>query len=138
MTFTRLNRLIAFYGIHITDLLPESQARNAIVVRRLEQQHIYSPSEGTELILLTRDTRHAMLPMLAVYSPGAEARFDGRQGEGFVHVLDGTLELALEGRETIVLHQGDSAYYRLDVPHSYRNPTKQATRVLGVGTPPPF
>jgi transcriptional regulator with XRE-family HTH domain len=138
VTFTRLNRLVAFYGIHITDLLPEPASTDPIVVRRVEQQHIYSPAEGIELILLTRDTRHTMLPILAVYSPGAEARFDAREGEGFVLVLEGKLELGLNGREPIILNAGDSAYYPLDVPHAYRNPDDRPTRVLGVGTPPPF
>lgn len=138
VTFTRLNRLVAFYGISINDLLPEPPSKDPIVVRRDEQQHLYSPAEGTELILLTRDTRHAMLPMLAVYAPGAVASFDARDGEAFLHVLEGALELELEGIESVVLGEGDSAYYPLDVPHTYRNASQGPTRVLGVAAPPPF
>jgi mannose-6-phosphate isomerase-like protein (cupin superfamily) len=35
-----------------------------------------------------------------------------------------------------VLRAGDSAYYRADVPHSFRNVGRGDARFLGITTPP--
>jgi mannose-6-phosphate isomerase-like protein (cupin superfamily) len=57
------------------------------------------------------------------------------EGEEFVHVLAGRIELVVDG-ESVVLGPGDSAYYRADVPHSFRNVGRGEARFVGVTSPP--
>jgi mannose-6-phosphate isomerase-like protein (cupin superfamily) len=57
------------------------------------------------------------------------------EGEEFVYVLAGRIELVVDG-ESVVLGPGDSAYYRADVPHSFRNAGRGEARFVGVTTPP--
>ena len=79
-----------------------------------------------------------MMPMLIVFEPGAQLAEHGcHEGEEFVHVLDGALCLELEGTPARILSAGDSAYYRADRPHLFKNASrKEPLRILCVDTPP--
>ncbi|GAU09293.1 helix-turn-helix domain-containing protein [Desulfoplanes formicivorans] len=59
------------------------------------------------------------------------------EGEDLGYVLEGQLELFLEGN-TYHLGPGDSFLFRSERKHSYRNPGKSVTRVIWVNTPPSF
>lgn len=58
-------------------------------------------------------------------------------GEEMGYLLDGTLELEVDG-EIYHLHPGDSFYFNSERPHSYRNTGEDEARVLWVNTPPTF
>jgi quercetin dioxygenase-like cupin family protein len=138
ITLGRLTRLVDFYGISITDLLPSTAARDTTVVRKDEQQLLHSTEEAIDVFLLASDTHRMMMPMLLVFEPGAALAEQGRHpGEEFVYVLKGELELNLEGSEPRILRAGDSAYYRGDRPHLFRNASSdRPLRLVCVDTPP--
>ena len=55
-----------------------------------------------------------MMPMIVEFEPSAHLAEYGRHaGEEFVHVLQGKLELELEGSEPRILKAGDSAPLRI-------------------------
>ena len=59
--------------------------------------------------------------------------------EEFVHVLEGTLILEVDTAEPQELRAGDSAYYRSDRPHLFRNASDDAPlRLICVDSPPPL
>ncbi|MGL1932635.1 MAG: XRE family transcriptional regulator [Desulfotalea sp.] len=62
--------------------------------------------------------RH-MEPFYVKFSPVDKANFSSHEGEEFVVVIAGELEL-IYGNETHVLQQGDTMYYNSIVPHSLR------------------
>jgi uncharacterized cupin superfamily protein len=68
--------------------------------------------------------------------PGAEqTRLLAHDGEEFVYVLEGTLELIFEDR-TYTLQQGELAAFPSTGGHRYRNVGDTVARSLWVGTPP--
>lgn len=68
--------------------------------------------------------------------PGAEqTRLLAHDGEEFVYVLEGTLELIFEDR-TYTLQQGELAAFPSMRGHRYRNVGDTIARSLWVGTPP--
>jgi len=137
ITIGRLLRLVAFYGAHISDLLPEPEMHDAIVVRRGEQREVRSPVEGIRISLLATHGERKMAPSLAVVEPtGASAEEASHPGEEFVYVLEGSITLKLANTEPLVLATGDSAYFKSDRLHSYRNDGKRRARFLSVSTPP--
>lgn len=138
ITIGRLVRLVDFYGVSIVDLLPSRESGDPEIVRDAEWRRLHSPVEGIDIFLLASDTRRAMLPMLLVFEPGAAlAEYGRHEGEEFVHVLKGRLELDVSGAEPRVLARGDSAYYPADRPHMFRNAdASRPLRVLCVDTPP--
>ena len=80
-----------------------------------------------------------MTPSLGVFEPtGASAERATHDGDEFLYVLAGKITLELEGSEPLELTKGDSAYFRGDRPHSYRNPGRVIARFLTVVHPPTF
>lgn len=138
ITIGRLVRLVDFYGVSIVDLLPSSDSSDPEVVRAMEGRKLRSPAEGIDIYLLASDTQRSMMPMLLVFEPGAAlAEYGRHQGEEFVQVLEGRLELDVAGSKPRLLGRGDSAYYPADRPHLFRNADEsKPLRVLCVDTPP--
>lgn len=140
ITIGRLTRLIEYYGISITDLIPGPDAADPDVVREGEWRFLHSPDEGIDVFLLSSQRSRTMMPMIVVFEPGAGlADYGNHPGEEFVHVLEGELHLEVEGAGPRRLRAGDSAYYRGDRPHLFRNASgTDPLRVLCVDTPPPL
>jgi transcriptional regulator with XRE-family HTH domain len=137
ITIGRLVRLVAFYGVRVTDLIPDTEHREALVVRSGEQRQLYSRAEGLSVHLLTPDTERAMMPVAAEFAPGGEsAEFSSHPGEEFIHVLEGIIRVEIEGFDPIILEPGDTAYYRSDRPHKLANGGAVPARFLGAVAPP--
>jgi len=139
ITIGRLHRLIEFYGISITDLLPfAAHTEYPQVVRESERRILHSAAEGVDVYLLSADTSRQMMPLEVVFQPGARLAEPGRHpGEEFVLVLEGRLRLELEGSEPRTLAAGDSAYYPGERPHLLANAsTSNLLRVICIDTPP--
>lgn len=136
ITFSRLYRLMHFYGAGLEELEPTTNSVTSIV-RAGEEPRIFSPAEGIEVRLLVPDTSRLMLPMIAVYQPGAElAEPASHEGEDFIHVIRGRFLLDVEGSDAVVLEEGDSAYYSASVPHRQRNLSSAPSMFFGVMSPP--
>lgn len=138
ITIGRLTRLIGHYGISIADLIPAAPPEDAEVIRPDERRQLHSTAEGVDFFLLAPDSRRSMMPMLVEFEPGAGLAEHGRHnGDEFIIVLAGELELELEGSKLRHLRAGDAAYYAAERPHRFRNAsTRKALRVLCVNTPP--
>jgi transcriptional regulator with XRE-family HTH domain len=138
ITIGRLTRLVEFYGISIAELLPTSPPADPDVIRHDEMRLVHSPAEGIDLYLLAADTARTMMPMFLRFEPGARLAEYGRHaGEEWIYVLRGELELELEGARPRTLRRGDSAYYRADRPHLFRNAsTDQPLMLVCVDSPP--
>lgn len=134
----RLVRLLSFYEISVSDVLPGPSPADAHLMRLDEGRLLPSAQEGIDFFLLTSDTKRLMVPMLIVFEPGAHlAEYGCHEGEEFIHVLEGKLYLELQDSQTRVLSAGDSAYYRSDQPHLFRNASKDdPLRIVCVNTPP--
>ena len=139
ITIGRLVRLVDFFGVPLADLVPTKGTPSfPEVLRRDDRRLVHSPDEGIDVFMLTPDTRRAMMPMVLDFGPGACLAEHGRHaGEEWVHVLDGTLSLELEGAEPVILDVGDSAYYPATRPHLFRNPDPaHPLQLICVDTPP--
>jgi quercetin dioxygenase-like cupin family protein/DNA-binding Xre family transcriptional regulator len=138
ITIGRLVRLVAFYGVQLGDLLPPTPSAEPDIIRKSEQRRLPSSEEGIQFRLLAPDSAGSMMPMVVEFEPRARLAEYGRHaGEEFVHVLQGRLELELEGTEPRILKAGDSAYYSAERPHLFRNASETAPlRIICVDSPP--
>ena len=59
-------------------------------------------------------------------------------GEEFVHVLQGSVEIVLGSQEFHNLSHGDSLYFKSTIRHSWKNTFDGETVLLWVNTPPSF
>ncbi|MES1247079.1 MAG: XRE family transcriptional regulator [Actinomycetota bacterium] len=138
ITIGRLTRLIDCYGISIADLVPSAPPADAEIVRPAERRLLHSEAEGIDFFLLTPDSDRTMMPMIVEFEPGAGLAEHGRHhGDEFIIVLNGELELELEGSEPRRLRSGDAAYYSAERPHRFRNASqRKPLRILCVDSPP--
>lgn len=68
------------------------------------------------------------------------ARSEGEishHGEEFGYVLDGEVELIVDGR-SYLLRPGDSFHFKSKRPHGYRNPGVAPARIIWINTPPTY
>lgn len=72
-------------------------------------------------------------------APGAssEGTYE-HEGEEFLHILSGRLEIVLDGDKFFVLDAGDSFYFESRRPHAWRNAGEQETVVVWINTPSSF
>jgi quercetin dioxygenase-like cupin family protein len=137
ITIGRLMRLVDFYGVHVSDLLPRTERHVPDIVRSSERRHLYSAAEGIDVWLLASDTDRKMMPVMSVIDPGGGlAEFVSSEGEAFVHIVKGSVEVTMGEGEPFVLRRGDTLYFDARVPHSYRNPGKSQAVMLATVTPP--
>ncbi len=137
ITVSRLMRLVHWFGVSIADLVQEPNRSQVQVVRAGERRSVRLADERLSIEMLSADGNHAMMPVINTYEEGGGmADSTTHEGEEFVHVIAGEIELTVGNSEPIVLGAGDSAYYRSDVPHSFRNAGSGEARFLGVTTPP--
>jgi transcriptional regulator with XRE-family HTH domain len=139
ITFSRLARLVSFYDVSITDLIPDPEPTESIVVRRERRRRVDSPEEGAELFLLTHELSHRMWPYLIVADTDAEpmetAFIEG--SELFVTVVSGTIEVETDGEPTFRLRKGDAAYFTDERVRTFRTVGRKASEILLVRAPPP-
>lgn len=130
ITFGRLVRLLAFYGVTFDEIL-EEPLTDVVVLPASEVGHVISSGEGIDVLLLAHRRHAPMMPLLAVYEPGGgTSEALPAPSNEFAFVLEGSVEITLEGREPIRLSPGDSAYIASDRPRTYRNTAPKRTRVL--------
>jgi transcriptional regulator with XRE-family HTH domain len=77
-----------------------------------------------------KSSRH-MEPFLIAVKPGSARSLSSHEGEEFIYVLTGGIEVEY-GKETHVLGAGDSIYYDSVVPHQVRAADGAAARILAV------
>jgi quercetin dioxygenase-like cupin family protein len=137
ITISRLMRLVRWFGVSVADLVQEPNPSPVQIVRADSRRSVRLADERITIQMLAPDGHHAMLPVINVYDEGGGMEDSTRHdGEEFVHVLEGCVELTVGSGEPIVLGPGDSAYYRSDVLHSFRNAGAGVARFFGVTTPP--
>jgi len=137
ITLGRLFALVKFYETSIEELLPEDGSHDRSLVRADDREHWQSPSEGMDVYLLSPDTERTMMPMLVHFAPHSGlVEYAEHEGEEFIHVLEGALEVTVEDKSTTLL-EGDSFYFASDRPHRVRNTTDSTTTIVQIVSPPP-
>jgi DNA-binding transcriptional MerR regulator/quercetin dioxygenase-like cupin family protein len=130
-----LRKLARYYKLNILDFFDPAQS-NPYRVRPEERKRL-DAGTGVKMELLAWGNT-VMEPHLFTIAPGAgSGESYSHEGEEFLFVLRGRLDIALEG-QSHHLRTGDSFYFESNTPHTWRNSGKTATVVLWVNTPPTF
>jgi transcriptional regulator with XRE-family HTH domain len=136
ITITRLLRLAQHYGVRVSDLLDDDGTSEPWIMRRNQQQHLDSSGEGIQVYLLAPPHK-AMMPVVSTFEQGASmAGTQRHQGDEWIWVVEGAIEVQVDGVDPFVLKAGDAAYYTGERAHSFRNVGPGRARLLGVVTPP--
>jgi DNA-binding transcriptional MerR regulator/quercetin dioxygenase-like cupin family protein len=129
-------RLAAAYGTTVLELY-DLPAQSSRVLRPRKRKSLETES-GVRMELLSTGTK--MLESMLIHVPpgtGSDGTYM-HQGEDFLYMLEGTLEVWLDEVECHLLQKGDSFWFESNRGHRWFNPTRQPTVVLWVNTPPTF
>ena len=131
-----LQRLASTYGTTTLDFfnLPKQSNR---LVRPRDRRAIQTES-GVRMEMLSVGARQLESHLFRV-PPGAGS--DGsysHQGEEFIFMLSGTLEIWLDELQCHTLHEGDGFWFESSVGHRWYNPSKETAVLVWVNTPPTF
>jgi DNA-binding transcriptional MerR regulator/quercetin dioxygenase-like cupin family protein len=130
-----LRKLARFYKTNILDFF-EANGSNSRHVRPA-QRKVLKAGDGVQMELLAWGNT-VMEPHLFRIKPEAgSGESYAHEGEEFIYVLRGELEIALGG-EQYRLKAGDSFYFESATPHRWKNPGRSETFILWVNTPPTF
>lgn len=131
-----LRRLARFYRMNILSLFDPSQSNPGRV--RPDERKVLDAGRGVRMELLAwGDT--VMEPHLFRVAPSAgSGESYAHEGEEFLFILRGCLEIELDGGERHRLEAGDSFYFESSTHHRWSNPGKQEAHILWINTPPTF
>jgi transcriptional regulator with XRE-family HTH domain len=130
-----LRRLARFHKTNILDFFDPAESNSRLV--RPSGRKVLEAGPGVRMELLAWGNT-VMEPHLFRIAPKAgSGESYTHEGEEFLLVLRGKLQLALDGEE-FSLKSGDSFYFESATPHRWKNPGRSETWVLWVNTPPTF
>ena len=137
-----LHKIVEKLGLTIGGLFAQRSAPDGVVTRNGERSIIRMDSAtdgGVRLeCIVPEDGGEFIYGSIHVVQPeGGSKGTISHHGEEVVYVLEGTLELTVD-KEVYVLNEGDSFFFKSNLPHSYRNVGKSQVRVLWVNSPPTF
>jgi quercetin dioxygenase-like cupin family protein len=131
-----LQRLAATYGTTTMELFQTPRHEGKLV--SVEDRRVLTVDPGVRMELLS--TGAPMLQsMLFRGAPlaGSEGSYS-HQGEEFIHMLGGTLEMWLDELDCFVLREGDSFWFPSTHAHRWFNPGGVEAVLLWINTPPTF
>lgn len=138
-----LHKIVGQLNTSIGSLFETGDEADDIIMRKGQRPLIHMsairPGEGVSLECLVPNPEARLLyGAIHIVAPGGGS--EGaitHEGEEVGFILEGELDLEVDGK-SYHLTQGDSFFFRSDLPHGYRNPTDSSTRILWVNTPSTF
>jgi DNA-binding transcriptional MerR regulator/mannose-6-phosphate isomerase-like protein (cupin superfamily) len=138
VSFKTLHDLANYYGTTVSRLSGEERDDVPAVVRAGEWRTWPETTPGVTVQLLAEGPT-MMDCHRFVLAPGATSEGAYRhEGEEFMHVLSGRLELVLDSDQFFDLGPGDSLYFESRRYHSWRNRHGGETVLIWINTPPTF
>jgi transcriptional regulator with XRE-family HTH domain len=142
-SLTTLHRLCKALNVSISALLKSEETKPWGILRPHQRALIghadAKASRGMQAEVLVPFTEGRLLEgFIVIIEPGGSS--DGvlqHQGEEVGYVVEGQLELTLDGKVHL-LGPGDSFYFPSALPHAYRARGKTTMRAIWINTPPSF
>ena len=131
-----LQRLSAAYGTTVLEFFDVPQRANRLI--RPRDRRAIQTQSGVRIELLSAGARQLETQLFRV-PPGAGS--DGsysHQGEEFIYMMTGSLEIWLDELQCHTLREGDSFWFESTVGHRWYNPFNEEAVLLWVNTPPTF
>ena len=136
-SLTALHHVARALGTTAHDLLqPQAEAEVSLVRRR--EGSAYQLAEGATVRFLTSRSARRLEPNEVEYEPGVRTENTGHAGEEAIYILEGRLQVELEGFGRTELAPGDAYLYPATIPHVLSTNERRACRFLIITSPPSF
>lgn len=140
-TVATLRRLLSVYGTTLDALMRAGASagqRVGRVTHAGERQRITERFSGVIVEQLTNGPAQMEAQLFSVEPGGGSQGAYSHEGEEFIYVLEGCMDLRLGAREHYRLVTGDCAYYPSTLDHEWWNAGEVVARLVWVNTPPTF
>jgi DNA-binding transcriptional MerR regulator/quercetin dioxygenase-like cupin family protein len=139
LSLTALHAVTKHLGTTITVLSGEQNDTPGESLIRDGQWTTWPASSSGVTVQALAEGRNQMECHRFLLAPGASSEGAYQHdGEEFIHVLKGALEIVLDGDRFFKLQTGDSFYFESRRPHSWRNTSEAETILIWINTPPTF
>jgi DNA-binding transcriptional MerR regulator/mannose-6-phosphate isomerase-like protein (cupin superfamily) len=130
-----LRRLARYYRTNILDFFDTTELNTRLV--RPAKRKVLEAGPGVRMELLAWGNKVMEPHLFRIAADAGSGESYSHEGEEFLFVLRGELQIALDGEE-YRLKRGDSFYFESATPHRWKNPGRSETWLLWVNTPPTF
>ena len=130
-----LHRVAQALGTTTVALLEPAVSEVTLV--RAGESEAFFLAEGARTRFLTPGEGRRLEANETVAEPNIDSEVIVHEGQEVVHVLEGSLEIRLEGRDPIPLSPGDTVLYPSTTPHQWASGDTGA-RFLIITSPPSF
>lgn len=139
LSFKALHELVASFGTTLAVLSGQEDRHAGESLIRNGQWSNWPPSSSGVVVQILSEGKNQMECHRFVLAPGASSEGAYQhEGEEFLHVLAGRIEIVLDGDQFFELGVGDSFYFESRRPHSWRNSFAGETVLVWINTPPTF
>jgi excisionase family DNA binding protein len=131
-----LQKMAHLYGVNVRSFFGDSSAEQRLV--RPRDRRVLEPQPGVRMEhIACGDT--VMDPSIFRIAPGAASGGSyHHEGEEFIYMLRGTLEVWLDELERYTLEARDCLYFKSTQSHRWQNLGDKEAVLLWVNTPPTF
>jgi DNA-binding transcriptional MerR regulator/quercetin dioxygenase-like cupin family protein len=131
-----LQKLARLYKTNVLAFFAEEDGSRRLV--RARERKVLVPNPGVQMELLAFGKK-VMEPHLFRIAPGANSGGSySHEGEEFIYVLQGKLEVWIDELEHYTLEAGDSLYFESAQAHRWQSLSEKETVLLWVNTPATF
>lgn len=136
-TYEVLLKIVAAYGMDMAAIFPAEPPMQGVIVTRLEDEQPFRSRNVFYKLHAAGFPDKRFTPLRCAVFPCAEADLEWNRHEGqeFVYVLLGQVELRTGPGQVHVLRAGDSAYLASDQPHAVRSLIEPSSEVLWIAAP---
>jgi DNA-binding transcriptional MerR regulator/quercetin dioxygenase-like cupin family protein len=133
-----LQRLAVIYKTNVLSMFGAEHESNTHRLVRPSDRKVLRPEPGVQMELLILG-RSQLEPHIFRIAPGVSSGGSyHHEGEEFIHVLEGSLEVWLDEVERYVLVAGDTLHFESTHSHRWKSLSDEETILLWVNTPPTF
>ncbi|HOT47348.1 MAG TPA: helix-turn-helix domain-containing protein [Spirochaetota bacterium] len=138
-----LQVLLRFYGVGLSAFFNQVEKNDYLIVKSRDAETFSSKSEKVTLTFLASKLQNTKNVSYKVQlEPQSEiviAQLDDEiQGERFMYIMSGSVEIIINKKEKFILHTDDSIICRSFVSFKVLNPGQRVSKLIVTGTPPLF
>lgn len=142
-SLSTLHKICRALDISIVELLGSAERPDCVVYKakqrpKLGKSDVVEGDGSAAEILIPHSEDCSLEGFLFILPPDGPMCGPFRHaGEEVGYILDGKLELVVDGEE-FILSRGDSFFFHSNLPHSYRAAGAKPCRIIWVNAPPTF
>ena len=129
-----LQRLAATYGTTVMELFRAPTHHGRLV--KPAERRMLELNPGVRIELLSSGAPMLQSQLVRVAPLGGSDGSYSHEGEEFIYMISGTLEIWLDEVQCFVLQAGDSFWFESTHGHRWFNPGEADTTLLWINTPP--